>query len=70
MTASAQDGRRVTTGFASGSAVLLTSGFSPTWLTWLWGYESMSTGLVRQLWMKLRRFVLSARWSDAGQETR
>jgi len=33
---------------------------------WMWGYESMSTSLVRQLWMKLRRFVLSARWSDAG----
>lgn len=31
---------------------------------WMWGYESMSTSLVRQLWMKLRRFVLSARWSD------
>jgi hypothetical protein len=37
---------------------------------WMWGYENMSTGLVRQLWMKLRRFVLSARWSDAGQEGR
>jgi uncharacterized tellurite resistance protein B-like protein len=37
---------------------------------WMWGYENMSTSLVRQLWMKLRRFVLSARWSDAGQETR
>lgn len=37
---------------------------------WMWGYESMSTSLVRQLWMKLRRFVLSARWSDAGQENR
>jgi hypothetical protein len=37
---------------------------------WLWGYESMSTSLVRQLWMKLRRFVLSARWSDAGKENR
>ena len=37
---------------------------------WMWGYENMSTGIVRQLWMKLRRFVLSARWSDAGQETR
>ena len=37
---------------------------------WMWGYESMSTGLVRQLWMKLRRFVLSARWSEAGQEGR
>jgi hypothetical protein len=35
---------------------------------WMWGYENMSTSLVRQLWMKLRRFVLSARWSDAGQE--
>ena len=37
---------------------------------WMWGYENMSTGIVRQLWMKLRRFVLSARWSDAGQEGR
>lgn len=37
---------------------------------WMWGYENMSTSLVRQLWMKLRRFVLSARWSDAGQESR
>jgi hypothetical protein len=37
---------------------------------WMWGYESMSTSLVRQLWMKLRRFVLSARWSDSGQESR
>lgn len=37
---------------------------------WMWGYESISTSLVRQLWMKLRRFVLSARWSDAGQEGR
>ncbi|MEA2747986.1 MAG: hypothetical protein QOI41_2129 [Myxococcales bacterium] len=37
---------------------------------WMWGYENMSTSLVRQLWMKLRRFVLSARWTDAGQESR
>lgn len=37
---------------------------------WMWGYENMSTSLVRQLWMKLRRFVLSARWSDAGHEGR
>ncbi len=35
---------------------------------WMWGYDHMSTGIVRQLWMKLRRFVLSARWSDAGGE--
>lgn len=35
---------------------------------WMWGYENMSTSLVRQLWMKLRRFVLSARWSEAGQQ--
>ena len=37
---------------------------------WMWGYENPSTGIVRQLWMKLRRFVLAARWSDAEQETR
>lgn len=33
---------------------------------WMWGYESMNTSLTRGLWMKLRRFVLSARWSDAA----
>ncbi len=32
---------------------------------WLWGYENMNTSLARQLFMKLRRFVLSARWADA-----
>ncbi|MBX3219274.1 MAG: hypothetical protein KF795_02070 [Labilithrix sp.] len=31
---------------------------------WMWGYESMNTSLARQLFLKLRRFVLSARWSD------
>lgn len=29
---------------------------------WMWGYENMSTSLARQLWLKLRRFVLSVRW--------
>ena len=37
---------------------------------WMWGYENMSSSPLRTLWMKLRRFVLSARWSDAGQESR
>ncbi|HVH48082.1 MAG TPA: hypothetical protein VM925_37370 [Labilithrix sp.] len=32
---------------------------------WMWGYESMNTSLARQLFLKLRRFVLSARWSAA-----
>lgn len=36
---------------------------------WLWGYENMNTSLVRQLWMKLRRFVLSARWGDPTEPT-
>lgn len=31
---------------------------------WMWGYESMNTSLARQLFMKLRRFVLSARWGE------
>lgn len=35
---------------------------------WMWGYESMGTGVARQLWLKIRRFVLSARWSDASKE--
>lgn len=31
---------------------------------WLWGYEAIGTSLTRQLWLKLRRFVLSARWGE------
>lgn len=37
---------------------------------WMWGYESMGTSLARQLWLKIRRFVLSARWSDEVKELR
>ncbi|OJY30781.1 MAG: hypothetical protein BGO98_28860 [Myxococcales bacterium 68-20] len=32
---------------------------------WMWGYENMNMSLARQLFLKLRRFVLSARWSEA-----
>lgn len=35
---------------------------------WLWGYENMSTSLVRQLWLKIRRFVLSSRWESHADE--
>ena len=31
---------------------------------WMWGYENMNTSPARALWLKLRRFVLSARWSE------
>jgi uncharacterized tellurite resistance protein B-like protein len=31
---------------------------------WMWGYETMNTSLARGLFLKIRRFVLSARWSD------
>lgn len=31
---------------------------------WMWGYETMNTSLARQLFLKLRRFVLSARWGE------
>lgn len=34
---------------------------------WMWGYENMNTSLARQMFLKIRRFVLSARWS-AGAE--
>jgi len=37
---------------------------------WMWGYENMSASLGRQLWLRIRRFVLSARWSDEGKEGR
>ncbi len=33
---------------------------------WMWGYETMNTSLARQLFLKLRRFVLSARWGEAS----
>jgi tellurite resistance protein len=32
---------------------------------WMWGYETMNTSLARQLFLKLRRFVLSARWGES-----
>lgn len=35
---------------------------------WMWGYESMNTSLARQLFLKLRRFVLSARWGETAEE--
>lgn len=34
---------------------------------WMWGYENMSTSVTRQLWIKLRRFVLGARWTGPGR---
>jgi len=34
---------------------------------WMWGYENMNTSITRQLWLKIRRFVLSARWSDEAK---
>jgi uncharacterized tellurite resistance protein B-like protein len=34
---------------------------------WIWSYENMSTSLARQLFLKLRRFVLSARWGQAEE---
>jgi uncharacterized tellurite resistance protein B-like protein len=37
---------------------------------WMWGYESMNTSLARQLFLKLRRFVLSARWSESEANER
>jgi uncharacterized tellurite resistance protein B-like protein len=33
---------------------------------WLLGYEKKNTSISRRLWMKLRRFVLRARWSNAN----
>ncbi|HVJ88715.1 MAG TPA: hypothetical protein VM580_02860 [Labilithrix sp.] len=31
---------------------------------WMWGYEAMNTSLARQLFLKIRRFILSARWGE------
>jgi len=31
---------------------------------WMWAHETASTSLARQLWLKIRRFVLSARWES------
>jgi uncharacterized tellurite resistance protein B-like protein len=35
---------------------------------WLWGYENMASSMYRQLWLRIRRFVLSARWSEAEEK--
>jgi tellurite resistance protein len=37
---------------------------------WMWGYETMNASLARQLFLKLRRFVLSARWGEAEEQPR
>lgn len=37
---------------------------------WMWGYENMNASLARQLWLKIRRFVLSARWGSEPEERR
>jgi len=29
---------------------------------WIWAYENANSSAIRQLWLKIRRFVLSARW--------
>jgi uncharacterized tellurite resistance protein B-like protein len=34
---------------------------------WMWGYESMNTSIARQLFLKLRRFVLSGRWGESDK---
>jgi hypothetical protein len=31
---------------------------------WLWGYEHASASGARQLWLKIRRFLLSSRWEN------
>lgn len=33
---------------------------------WMWAHESIGTSLARQLWLKIRRFVLSARWESTS----
>jgi uncharacterized tellurite resistance protein B-like protein len=31
---------------------------------WLWGHEQAAASGARQLWLKIRRFLLSSRWED------
>lgn len=33
---------------------------------WMWAHESIGTSIARQLWLKIRRFVLSARWESTS----
>lgn len=35
---------------------------------WLWAYENAGTSAMRQLWLKIRRFVLSARWEERSTD--
>ncbi len=56
-------------GFPDESELRVIRAFAAAWHVpsekvdfWIWGYESVHTAGARQLWNKLRRFVLSARW--------
>lgn len=35
---------------------------------WIWAYENANSSAIRQLWLKIRRFVLSARWEERRGE--
>ena len=58
-------------GIADASEVRVIHAYAAAWEVsedkvkfWLWGYEHANASGARQLWLKIRRFLLSSRWED------
>ncbi len=58
-------------GIADASEVRVIHAYASAWhipeekvAFWLWGYEHANASGARQLWLKIRRFLLSSRWEN------
>ncbi len=58
-------------GIADASEVRVIHAYAAAWQIpeekvafWLWGYEHANASGARQLWLKIRRFLLSSRWEN------
>lgn len=58
-------------GIADASEVRVIRAYAAAWHIpddkvnlWLWGYEHANASGARQLWLKIRRFLLSSRWEN------
>lgn len=58
-------------GIADASEVRVIHAYAAAWHIpeekvkfWLWGYEHANASGARQLWLKIRRFLLSSRWEN------
>jgi uncharacterized tellurite resistance protein B-like protein len=58
-------------GIADASEIRVIHAYAAAWQIpeekvkfWLWGYEHANASGARQLWLKIRRFLLSSRWEN------